>query len=141
MGGDLFIFDPSTGSLPVKVNVEYVSPFTQMNRKFVSARQYLDGFDLHPGGERLALITRGHLFTAKNWAGAVIGLRNPDEVRVKSVQWLDENKLLTVSDYGDRETIEIYDTRTRKGGTCSSRPLLREDSNCQNFTGWTENRI
>ncbi len=115
MGGDLFVFDPSTDSLPVKVNVEYVSPFTQMNRKFVSARQYLDGFDLHPGGERLALITRGHLFTAKNWSGAVTGLCNPDEIRVKSVKWLDENRLLTVSDYGDREIIEIYDMRTRKG--------------------------
>ena len=70
-GADLFLFDPAEdqGS---QIPVEFHSPQTQRNRKFVDAGKYLQDWNLHPNGNSVAISTRGKLFTFANWEGAVL---------------------------------------------------------------------
>src|SRR5204862_7520334 len=68
-GADLYLFDPATGS-DTKINVEYASPRTQRNRKFIDAAKYLESYALHPKGHVLAVTTRGRIATLGNWDGA-----------------------------------------------------------------------
>lgn len=122
-GGDLYLFDPHT-DLANRIDVEFHSPQTQRNRKFVSAERYLESWDLHPRGHSLALATRGNAYTLGNWEGAVVQLRPPEAgpeqalqdpsrpataVRVRLPTWLcDGTRLIAVSDAGGEEAFVIF---------------------------------
>lgn len=106
-GADLYLFDPTTDK-SVPVPVEFHSPQTQRNRKFVSARKYLQDWTLHPQGRYTAISTRGQVFSFANWEGAVLQHGEPDGARYRLPEWLnDKERLIAVTDAGGEESFVI----------------------------------
>ena len=106
-GGDLYLFDPVTDSYG-RIEVQYRSPQTQRNRKFVAAANYLQSSALHPQGHSLALTVRGKPFTLGNWEGAVWQHGHHDEARYRLLTWLnDGQRLLAVTDANGEEQFVI----------------------------------
>jgi tricorn protease len=109
-GADLFLFDPATGTSSL-VPIEFHSPQTQRNRKFVSAASYLQEWVLHPGGHSTAVTSRGKLYTFANWEGAVRQHGESDGVRYRLPHWLnDGRRLIAVTDAGGEESFVILGT-------------------------------
>jgi tricorn protease len=107
-GADLFIYDPATDEA-YSIPIEFHSPRVQRNRKFVEAGEYLQGYDIHPEGHAVALVSRGKPFTMANWEGAVIQHGELDGVRYRLASWLyDGQRLVTVSDAPGEEVLEVH---------------------------------
>ncbi|MBN1585994.1 MAG: PDZ domain-containing protein, partial [Candidatus Omnitrophica bacterium] len=105
---DLYLFNPS-GRETQRIDIDYPSPRTQRNRKFVEAAEYMSDFNLHPEGHSLAVETRGKLFTMPLWEEAVKQYGRRDGVRYRLGQWLPDGKtLVVVSDQGGEETLELF---------------------------------
>jgi tricorn protease len=106
-GADLYLFDPATATSTL-IPIEFHSPQTQRNRKFVSASTYLQEWTLHPQGHSTAVISRGKLFTFANWEGAVRQHGESDGVRYRLPQWLnDGRRIIAVTDAGGEESFVI----------------------------------
>lgn len=107
-GGDLYLFDPKTDKAR-RIEVTLPSTRTQRSRKFVSASRYLDTFTLHPQGYAVALTTRGKAFSMANWEGPVLQHGEPDGVRYRHLNWLNDGKrLVAIHDAGGREGLVIF---------------------------------
>jgi tricorn protease len=107
-GADLYLFDPSAGRAQ-QLDVVLPSIRTQRNRKFVSAGSYLDNFALHPKGYAVALTTRGKAFTLGNWEGPVLQHGEPDGVRYRFLQWLNDGKrLVAINDATGQENVVVF---------------------------------
>jgi tricorn protease len=107
-GADLFLYDPATDET-LSIPIEFHSPRVQRNRKFVDAGEYLQGYDIHPEGHSVALISRGKPFTMANWEGAVVQHGELGGVRYWGVVWLNDGKrLVAVSDAPGEEVLEIH---------------------------------
>jgi tricorn protease len=108
-GADLFLFDPEREHIQ-RLDIFLPSQRTQRNRKFVPADFYLDTLTLHPQGHAVALTTRGKAFTMGNWEGAVIQYGEPDGVRYRWLQWLNDcRRLVAICDAPGREALIIFD--------------------------------
>ena len=108
-GADLYLFDPTHEHVS-RIEVELPSLRTQLNRKFVSAAWYLDSYALHPQGHAVALTTRGKAFSMSNWEGPVLQHGEPDGVRYRMLEWLnDGRRFVAIGDAPGRETIVIFD--------------------------------
>ncbi len=109
-GADVFVYDVATDT-STRIEIEYDSPRTQRNRKFVDAAKYLDSHAPHPQGHLLALTARGKCFTMGNWEGPVLRHGEADGVRYRLPRWLNDGKrLVLVSDADREETLEIHHT-------------------------------
>ena len=86
-GADLFLFDPASGS-GTKIDVDYSSPRTGRNRKYVGAAKYLDEYSPHPQGYLLATVIRGKSYHMGLFEGPAIQHGESDGVRYREVQWL-----------------------------------------------------
>lgn len=107
-GGDLYLFDPTTDKTAT-VDVQYYSPRVQRHRKFVKAAPHMTGYALHPKGHSVALTVRGKSFAMSNWEGAVVQQGEAQGVRYRLTRWLnDGRRLITVSDAGGEECLEIH---------------------------------
>jgi tricorn protease len=110
-GGDLYLYDPAADT-DTKIDVRYHSPQVARQRKFVDAGRYMDGYDLSPQGQMLAITTRGKSFTFGNWEGAVVqqgGDNASSPMRYRLTSWLNDGKrVVTVTDTEGVETIEIH---------------------------------
>ncbi|HKZ83882.1 MAG TPA: PDZ domain-containing protein [Anaerolineae bacterium] len=118
-GADLHLFDPATGASAM-IPVEFYSPQTQRNRKFVNPAKYLQDWTLHPKGHSVAVTSRGKAFVFANWEGAVVQLGEPPEdgVRYRLPHWLnsaknagkangDGERLVAVTDEGGEEAFVV----------------------------------
>lgn len=113
-GGDVYSLDISTVK-SAKIEIDYYSPRTQRNRKFVDAAQYLEDFALSPRGDYLAAVTRGQAFYFSNWEGPVFQFGKLKNARYRYPLWLnDGRRLLIVSDEDGEERLEIYQAETLK---------------------------
>lgn len=118
-GADLYLFDPASENVR-RIDVELPSLRTQLNRKFVSAAGYMDWYALHPQGYATAVTTRGKAFTMGNWEGPVIQHGEPDGVRYRMLEWLNDGKrLVAVSDGIGREALVIFDPEDASEKTLS----------------------
>ncbi|MBV9228824.1 MAG: PD40 domain-containing protein, partial [Chloroflexi bacterium] len=107
-GADLYLFDPNSDSVR-HLEVELPSLRTQRNRKFVFAASYLDTYALHPQGHAVALTTRGKAFSMGNWEGPVLQHGEPDGVRYRFLEWLNDGKrLVAICDAPGRETLVVF---------------------------------
>ncbi|MBI4785933.1 MAG: PDZ domain-containing protein [Chloroflexi bacterium] len=106
-GADLFVFNPAKDESRI-IPVEFHSPQTQRNRKFVDPERYLQDAALHPKGQAIAVSTRGKVFTMANWEGAVLQQGESDGVRYRLPAWLnDGERLIAVTDANGEETFAI----------------------------------
>jgi len=113
-GGELFSFCPKTNSSK-KIDIDFMSSFSQRARKFVDAATFLSSFSLDKKGTSLAITTRGRPFSFANWEGAVHQYGEKDGIRYKYVTWLHDNKrLLIVSDREGEDRLEIHETDSLK---------------------------
>lgn len=125
-GADIFLFDPATDHTE-KVSIQYYSPRTQRNRKFIFTAEYLQDWSLHPKGGYLAVTSRGKLFRFANWEGAVIQHGKGDDpnvvdhpvtaVRYRLPRWLhDEKRIIAVTDDGGEERLIIFNPQNNGSG-------------------------
>ncbi|MCS6989359.1 MAG: PDZ domain-containing protein [Chloroherpetonaceae bacterium] len=113
-GADLFIFDAEKNAYE-KIDIQYRSPFTQRNRKFVDAQKHLETYFLHPDGERVAITTRGHAFGMHLAEGAVTEFGKDDVARYRLAQFLHDGKtLVVISDASGEERLELYSAEEGK---------------------------
>jgi tricorn protease len=109
---DLYLFDPQAEILR-HLEVELPSIRRQRSRKFVSASAFLDTYALHPQGYAVALTTRGKAFTMGNWEGPVLQHGEPDGVRYRFLEWLNDGKrLVAVNDAAGREELMVFHPET-----------------------------
>ncbi len=74
---------------------------------------FLDTYALHPQGYRVALTTRGKAFTMGNWEGPVLQHGEPDGVRYRFLEWLNDGKrLVAVNDATGREELIVFHPET-----------------------------
>jgi tricorn protease len=107
-GAELYLFDPAEGSTR-HLTVDLPSIRTQRNRKFVSAKKYLDTYAVHPQGHKVALTTRGKAFTMGNWEGPVLQHGALDGARYRFLEWLNDGKrLVVVYDAPGREVLLVF---------------------------------
>lgn len=109
--GELYLFDLQTQQSTL-VPIEYHSPRTQLNRKFVSARRYLDEYALHPMGHLLAIAARGKAYNFALWEGAVRQTGEEQGVRYDMPRYLkDGERIVYLSDHGGEERLEIHHSK------------------------------
>jgi tricorn protease len=107
-GADLYLFNPATERVR-QLDVVLPSIRTQRNRKFVFAGSYLDSYTLHPKGYAVALTTRGKAFTMGNWEGPVLQHGEPDGVRYRFLEWLNDGKrVVAINDATGRESLVVF---------------------------------
>lgn len=107
-GAELYLYDPESDE-ERKIEIDFHSPKVQRNRKFVDSAKYLESYSLHPKGHSVAITSRGKPFTMGNWEKAVVQHGEPDGVRYRLTQWLnDGERLVTVSDVDGEEALEIH---------------------------------
>jgi tricorn protease len=108
-GAELYLFDPAAEETR-RLDVILPSQRTQLNRKFVPAEYYLDSIALHPQGYATAITTRGKAFAMSNWEGAVLQYGEPDGVRYRFLEWLnDGRRLVAVCDQPGKDALVIFD--------------------------------
>lgn len=111
-GGDIYLFDP-VADVASKVEIEYHSPRTQRNRKFVPGADYLQSYALHPKGHSVALVLRGKPIAMGNFAGPVLQVGDPFGARYRLAQYLNDGKrLVATSDhFGEEELVILHEDR------------------------------
>jgi tricorn protease len=108
VAGDLCILDPKTDR-ETKVKIDWRSPRTQRNRKFVPVQRYLQSFGPHPRGKAGAYVVRGKAFRMDNWEGATIQHGKADGVRYRHAQYLPDGKrIVAITDEGGEETLQVF---------------------------------
>ncbi|RME86228.1 MAG: peptidase, partial [Planctomycetota bacterium] len=94
-----------------KIEIEYHSFRPQRSRKFVSPSKFLEEYSLHPKGHSLSLVVRGKPFSMANWEEGVLRYGDLHGVRYRLTQWMSDGRhLISLSDKGGEEGIEIFDT-------------------------------
>jgi len=114
-GGDLFSYNINKRK-NTRIKVEYHSPRVQLNRKFIDASKHLEDYAIHPSGNRIAIMSRGRVFSMKNWEGAVMQHGSKSNARYRLGRWLyDGKRLIVVTDEPGEDTLQIhYPGTTRK---------------------------
>jgi tricorn protease len=106
-GADLYLYDVATGQ-DIPLDIDYRSPRTQRNRKFVDAARYLDSWAIHPEGHSAAVTCRGKAFSFANWEGAVMQHGRSDGPRYRLMEWLnDGQRLVAVTDAEGEESFVV----------------------------------
>lgn len=117
-GGDLFVMDTKKDKKPRRLTIDYRSPRTQTNRRFVAAPRYLEDYELHPSGEKAVISVRGKTFSFDLWKGPVL-MHGPESSEVSSVRYRsgrflkDGKRIALLSDSGGEEALEIHDAINR----------------------------
>lgn len=107
-GAELFVYDTETGEERM-IDVKYYSPQIQRQRKFVDSGKYLEEYAINPDGKSVSITSRGKSYVFSNWEGPVMQLGKTHGVRYRLTNWLHDGKrLVTVSDDGGREAIEVH---------------------------------
>lgn len=113
-GGDLYLFDPATEQTS-KLQIDYHSPRSQRQRRFVNGGDYLQYYSLHPKGHSVALVLRGKPVTMGNEAGAVQYYGIDDGVRYRLATYLHDGKrLVATSDASGEERLVILDGNSQQ---------------------------
>ena len=107
-GADLWLFEPVAGATR-RLDIRVAAHRTQAARRFVPAADHVEGFEPHPQGHSLALVSRGRLFSFALWEGAVRQHGEAQGVRYRLGRWLADGAQVVVSDAGGEERIELVE--------------------------------
>ena len=108
-GGDLYRFDTTDETAEV-IDIDTPSTRNHLKTSYADAAKYLQDYALHPQGHSLTIATRGKVFNFGNWEGAVRQTGKRHGVRYRLPHYLDDDRLLVVSDRGGEEHLEIHET-------------------------------
>ncbi|MBL7086455.1 MAG: PDZ domain-containing protein, partial [Candidatus Cloacimonetes bacterium] len=107
-GSDLYIHNIKS-NISKNIAIKYFSSRAQAKAKFDNPEKYLQGYDIHPNAEHIALNVRGKVFNMANWEGAVVQNGNSSDARYRFCSWLHDGKRIAlVSDEGGEEHLEIH---------------------------------
>ena len=113
-GADLFHFDLKK-SKTSKIEIDYSTPRTQAQRKFVPTSRYLDHYSVNSDGSALGVISRGKAFTFGDWEGPVTQHGERQGVRYRLITWLPgDEEVILVSDEGGEDHLEIHNVKGNK---------------------------
>ncbi len=113
-GAEIFIYNIETGK-EKEIPIQYYSPQIQRQRKFVEADKYLEDYNLNPDGSSMIVTSRGKSFAFSNWEGPVLEIGKSHSVRYRLTEYLkDKQSIVTISDDGGIEAIEIQDYKNGK---------------------------
>ncbi len=108
LAADLYYLDLESAHTQ-KIEFEYHSSMPQRGRKFVSPRQHLADYDLHPKGQAVTFTSRGKAFSMFNWEGGVFQHAQSDGIRYRLPRWLNsKGRLVMLSDASGEEALEIH---------------------------------
>ncbi len=106
-GGDLYRLQ--IGHESEQVEVAYPGQRTQRERRFVEAGRYLEDYDLHAQGHRVAITARGQLWQMGTWEGPAVRVGLP-AARVRLGQFLGEGgDMVAVVDVEGEEQLAVLD--------------------------------
>ena len=106
-GGDIYVLDPQ--STARKIEIQYPSPRTQRNRKFVEGARYLESYRPHPTEDSLLLTARGKVVAMDAWDGPVRQVGEPASGRHRLATWLHDGKrVASVYDAEGDEAIAVH---------------------------------
>jgi tricorn protease len=107
-GAELYRFDPGADAYE-QIEVDFHSPRTQRNRRFVGPGRFLTDFMIHPKGHSIAIEARGKAFGMPLWEEAVRQYGKRDGIRYRLGQWLHDGKtFVAVSDDAGEEVLEVH---------------------------------
>ncbi|MFO7660448.1 MAG: PDZ domain-containing protein, partial [Candidatus Cloacimonadaceae bacterium] len=110
-GADLYYLDVVSDKVH-NVQIDYISPFAQRQRKFVDTAKYMETTELSKDGGSLALTARGKAFSLGNWEGSVQQYGARHGVRYRLASYLPDGKRLAlISDESDKERLELHPIR------------------------------
>lgn len=110
-GGDIWLFDPAAGE-NICVSPTVVSGGELRRRRFVDASDNLTAHGLSPSGKTLCLTTRGRLMVGSPFKGPMIQLGKRHGVRYRLGAFMDETRVLSICDEGNREDLHIINIET-----------------------------
>ncbi len=110
-GMDVWVYDLATGKNG-KVDIHLPSDRVDVREKFTNPAQYLSGWSISRDGDRIALETRGDLFTARTKKkGLIRRITDNSSVRVKDPAWSPDGKWLAGwSEVNGEEQLMLYST-------------------------------
>ncbi len=113
LGADIYCFDPENGR-EQRVDVEYLSPFTQRERLYPAFGKFWTEYQPNPvAKEGLLLTGRGKLFALNAFDGPVRPVGVTQGVRYRLAKWLpDGEHLVAISDEGGEESLERIAVRS-----------------------------
>jgi len=106
-GADLWLLDlraPATNGQstanPARIAIALASDFDQMRENWIERpMEYLTAAHVSPNGDRIALVSRGHVFVAPVGAGRLVHVTRKPGVRYRQAKFLaDGKRLLALSD-------------------------------------------
>jgi tricorn protease len=116
VAGAVKILNPATGQVTAP-HIPTPSSTPQLARRFISAAEMLDDFTPSPNGERIAIVSRGVVFTMPLWEEAVLHQAGGPGLRARAAAWLhDAKRLAYVNDDAGFERIAL---RAIDGGEVS----------------------
>jgi tricorn protease len=125
-GADIWLLDTENGQNH-KVDIEFHSSRVQTNRRFETAADFLESYDLSPDGAYLALVSRGKVFTLGSWDGPVLQQGPRQGAHSRLARYLNDGKrILYACDSGNVDHLEILDvTGTQPAKTLAPPDLGR----------------
>ena len=109
LGGDVHVFDPATRQVK-KVEIDVPSERTLTRVRYADAEKTLSFFALAPKADRLAVVTRGEIFSVPVKEGVTLPVTRGSGARESFASFSPDGKsLLYVSDESGEEEIRAID--------------------------------
>jgi tricorn protease len=110
LAADIHIFDPESGRV-AELDVELPSDRTLTRVRYPNAAQNLSWFDLSPEGDRLAVVTRGEIFSVPVKEGVTLPITRGSGARERRASFDPEGKkVVYISDSSGEEAIHTRDS-------------------------------
>ena len=98
-GGYLYVFDPKSQEVK-KITVTIANDFRFSGKELIDATPYIQMATLSPGGERLAVVARGEVFSVPSKSGVTRNLTNNSGSNDRNAAWSPDGK--TIAFISDR---------------------------------------